>query len=213
MKHSITIFSLLFTLTANQLLAQDNNDNPREKFTVGLKAGMNFSNVWDEKGQDFQADGKLGFIAGAFVAIPFGEWIGVQPEVHISQKGMQASGTVLFTPYTFTRTTTYLDIPLLFQLKPSDYFTIVAGPQFSYLLNEKNVYTFGGNSAEQEQEFNNEDPRKNILGFAGGIDVNIQHFVISARASFDFQNNNGNGTSTTPRYKNQLIQLTVGFKI
>jgi hypothetical protein len=213
MKESITILVLLITISSNQLIAQDNNQNPREKLTVGLKAGLNFSNVWDEQGQDFQADGKVGFIAGAFVGIPIGEWIGVQPEVHISQKGMQASGTLLFTPYTFTRTTTYLDIPLLFQLKPSDYITLVAGPQFSYLLHEKNVYTFGSNSAQQEQEFNNEDPRKNILGFTGGIDVNIQNIVISARASCDFQNNNGNGTSTTPRYKNQLVQLTVGFKI
>jgi hypothetical protein len=91
--------------------------------------------------------------------------------------------------------------------------TLVAGPQFSYLLNTKNDYTWGANSTQQEEEFENENIRKNILGAVAGFDINITNFVISGRASFDFLTNNGDGTNTTPRYKNQLVQLTVGFKL
>lgn len=98
-------------------------------------------------------------------------------------------------------------------MNPIQYLSILAGPQFSYLLKEKNVYTFGSNSAEQEQQFNNEDPRNNILGFVVGLDLNVDMLVISARAAWDFQTNNKNSVSTTPRYKNQLLQLTVGFRI
>jgi hypothetical protein len=86
-------------------------------------------------------------------------------------------------------------------------------PQISYLLKEKNVYTFGSNSVQQEEAFNNEDPRNNIMGFVIGADININMLVISARAAWDFQTNNKNSVSTTPRYKNQLVQLTVGFRI
>jgi hypothetical protein len=86
-------------------------------------------------------------------------------------------------------------------------------PQFSYLLKEKNVYTIGSNSVQQEEAFNNEDPRNNIMGFVIGADININMLVISARAAWDFQTNNKNSVSTTPRYKNQLVQLTVGFRI
>jgi hypothetical protein len=75
------------------------------------------------------------------------------------------------------------------------------------------VYTFGSNSAEQEQAFTNEDPRNNIVGFVVGADINVNKLVISARAAWDFQTNNKNSVSTTPRYKNQLLQLTVGFRI
>ena len=104
-------------------------------------------------------------------------------------------------------------MPILVQFKPIEYFTLLAGPQFSYLLNEKNVYTFGSNSSEQEQAFSNEDVRNNILGFVVGADVTVKAFVLSARAGWDFQNNNKNGVSTTPRYKNQFLQLTIGFRI
>ena len=142
-----------------------------------------------------------------------GKFLGLQPEILISQKGFQASGIILGSEYSFKRTKTFLDIPLQVQIKPIEYLTIVLGPQIGFQLHEKNVYTFGNISIEQEQEFNNENVRKNFLGFVAGIDINISHVVISGRAGWDFQNNNGNGTSTAPRYKNQWIQMTVGFKL
>lgn len=210
MKKSFIIASIL-TLSFGSLV--NAQDSPRETFTFGVKAGLNYSNVWDEQGQDFEADGKFGFAGGAFIGIPFGELFGFQPEIMLSQKGFQGSGTLLFTPYSFSKTTTWLEIPLQLQVKPSDFLTILVGPQFSYLLHEKNVYTFGSNSSEQEHEFENDDVRKNMLGFVAGVDVNVSHFVVSGRVSWDFQNNNGDGTSSTPRYKNQLVQLTLGYKL
>lgn len=202
---------LLLIVASKQVHAQ--MDDKRELLSFGLKAGLNMSNVWDSKGQDFVADPKYGLAGGAFVSLPIGKYIGVQPELMISQKGFKGSGSLLGIGYSYTRTTTFLDVPLLVQFKPIEYFTILAGPQFSYLFNEKNVYTFGSNSTEQEQAFNNEDPRNNILGFVIGADLNIEMLVISARAAWDFQTNNKNSVSTTPRYKNQLLQLTVGFRI
>ena len=208
--HKISIILLL--LIASKPVQAQIEDN-RELLSFGLKAGLNLSNVWDSKGEDFVADPKYGVAGGAFVSLPLGKYLGFQPELMISQKGFKGSGSLLGFTYSNTRTTTFLDVPLLVQFKPIQYLSILAGPQFSYLLKEKNVYTFGSNSTEQEQQFNNEDPRNNILGFVVGLDLNVDMLVISARAAWDFQTNNKNSVSTTPRYKNQLLQLTVGFRI
>jgi hypothetical protein len=207
------LLGAILSLTIGTISAQDKAADKRDQLVFGIKAGMNVSNVWDEQGADFVADPKLGAAGGVFLAVPIGKYFGVQPEVLFSQKGFKGGGVLLGFPYSFTRTTSYLDVPILVQFKPIEYFTLLAGPQFSYLLKEKNVYTFGSNSSEQEQAFSNEDVRNNILGFVVGADVTVKAFVVSARAGWDFQNNNKNGVSTTPRYKNQFLQLTIGFRI
>ena len=207
------LLGAILCLTIGTLSAQDKAADKRDQLVFGIKAGMNVSNVWDEQGADFVADPKLGAAGGVFLAVPIGKYFGVQPEVLFSQKGFKGGGSLLGFPYSFTRTTSYIDVPILLQFKPIEYFTLLAGPQFSYLLKEKNVYTFGSNSSEQEQAFSNEDVRNNILGFVVGADVTVKAFVLSARAGWDFQNNNKNGVSTTPRYKNQFLQLTIGFRI
>lgn len=212
MKNSSYIVALsLFIATGATLSAQDGD--PRESTAFGVKAGMNFSNVWDEQGQDFQADPKVGFAGGLFLGIPIGQYLGFQPELLVSQKGFKGSGSLLGSAYSFSRTTTYIDIPLQLQIKPTEFLTVLLGPQYSYLMNEKNVYTYGANSTAQQDEFENDNIRKNILGFVAGADILVNHIVISGRMGWDFQTNHGNGTSSTPRYKNRWLQLTVGFKI
>ena len=213
MKLKLLIFLITLLLPARYLLAQDDDIDPREKLTLGIKAGVNYSNVWDGKGQEFRADPIVGFAGGAFAAIPIGMYLGLQPEFLVSQKGFKGSGYLLSTPYSFSRVTTYLDIPLMLEVKPASFLYIVLGPQYSFLLTEKNEYTFGSNSVAQQQEFDNENERKNILGFVAGIDVNVHHVVVSARAGWDFQQNHGDGSSSTPRYKNRWLQVTLGYKL
>lgn len=187
-------------------------DDDREKIQMGAKIGMNYANVYDSEGEEFDADPKLGMAAGVFLAIPIGTYIGIQPEVLFSQKGFKATGSILGEEYKFTRTTNYIDIPIYLALKPSSFLTIVAGPQFSYLMSRKDNFESSFLNTEQEDEFDNENIRKNTLGASLGLDININHFVIGARAAWDLQDNKGDGTSSTPRYKNTWLQATVGFK-
>jgi hypothetical protein len=189
------------------------SDDSRENFTFGVKAGINRANVWDEQGQDFRADPKTGFAAGVFLGLPLGAVVGFQPELMFSQKGFVGTGTLLGTGYSLKRTSTFIDVPLQLQIKPISVLTILVGPQYSYLIRQKDVYTLGANSSEQLQEFNNDNVRKNILGFVIGADINIEHLVLSGRLAWDIINNNGDGTTTTPRYKNELLQFTIGYKL
>jgi hypothetical protein len=211
MKKTILILATVI-FSANLGTAQDTDTDLREKALFGLKAGANYSNVYDSRSESFHANPKIGLAAGAFMAIPIGKYLGVQPEILYSQKGFEATGISLGTNYQFTRTTSYIDVPLLFSLKPVKFLSIHAGPQYSYLINQKDVFTYSSTSIEQEQDFKNDNIRKNTLCFIGGADINLGHFIIGARAGWDLQNNNGNGTSTTPRYKNVWYQGTIGYR-
>lgn len=212
MKKTFLILPFIALITSNSN-AQENATDFREKLTFGIKAGLNLSNVYDSKGEDFKSDPKFGLATGVCLAIPIGKYIGIQPEVLISQKGFQATGRILGSTYRVTRTTTYIDVPLLFIFKPSEFISIVAGPQYSYLLKQKDVFENATTSIEQETQFVNENIRKNILCLTGGVDINIKHIVLGARVGWDVQSNNGAGSSLTPRYKNVWYQGTVGYRL
>lgn len=185
----------------------------RNMIQMGVKLGFNYSNVFDTQGDEFKADGKFGLATGVFAAIPIGSLFGFQPEILISMKGFQATGRYLGFTYDHTRTTTYIDIPLLVSFKPSPYFNLLAGPQYSYLIKQKDVFRGAGLSYEQETEFTNDNPRLNTLCFLSGFDIDISRIVISARAGWDLFKNNGDNTSTTPRYKNVWYQATLGYRL
>lgn len=210
---NIAIITALFISFIGSGIAQGNSETDnREKFQGGLKGGLNYSNVYDERGEDFEADPKYGLVGGLFVEIPLSKYLGIRPEGLLSQKGFQGRGMLLGSNYSFTRTTTYIDIPLQISLKPSEFFTLLAGPQFSYLINQKDVFSTSTTSFEQEQEFEQDNISKNIFGFVGGLDINLKHIVLGARACWDVKHNNGDGTSAMPRYKNAWTQGTIGYK-
>ena len=209
MKKLILMIAVV-ALMANKSNAQDSSLDKREQLQFGVKAGVNMSNVYDTKGQEYKADSKIGLAGGIFLAIPIGKYFGIQPELLFSQKGYKATGTVFGSNYEFTHTTSYLDVPILFSLKPSAFFSLQAGPQYSYLMNQKNVFSNSSLSGQQESDFENTNIRKNILCFLGGAQFNLSNFVLNLRAGWDIVHNNGDGTSTSPRYKNVWYQATVG---
>jgi Outer membrane protein beta-barrel domain len=208
----MTMKKLILTVVAAMAMAMSSNAQD-SGLQFGVKAGGNFSNVYDSQGETFNADGKLGFAAGVFLGIPLGELLGVQPEILFSQKGFKATGKVLGSAYSLTRTTNYIDVPLFLAIKPIPALTILVGPQYSYLLKQDDVFANSILNVEQTKEFNNDNIRKNVLSIAGGLDINLKNLVIGARAGWDFQNNNGDGTKTTPRYKNAWVQATLGLRI
>ena len=208
---SSVAFGILISFGA---LAQDKQISPsgdtRENFKFGFKAGLNLSNVYDEQGQDFVAENKIGFVGGAFLSIPITKLIGFQPEVLYSQKGFKATGSTILGKYDFERTSTFLDIPLQLQIKPINGITILVGPQYSYLLETKNQFN-GSASSVQEAAINSENYKKNIFGFVVGADFNVDMFVIGAKAGWDISRSDSDGNSSNPRYKNQILQLTLGY--
>jgi len=201
----------VLALMAGTMTAQESGLN--NQIHIGAKVGLNYSNKYDSQGEKYSADGKIGFAAGGFVSIPLNEFIGIQPELLFSQKGFKATSTILGADVTLTRTTNYIDIPIFLAIKPSEMLTILAGPQYSYLIKQKDVFTNPISNIETTQDFNTDNIRKNTLCLVGGVDINLANIVLGARVGLDMYNNNGDGTSTTPRYKNVWAQATVGFRL
>jgi hypothetical protein len=200
----IGIVGLLFT----NVNAQGGSTDLR----IGIKGGVNLSNIYDTESEDYEANAKFGFVGGAFLAIPVGAYLGFHPEVLFSQKGSRAVGTYMgVIDYEYTRTSNFIDVPLLIAFKPTPVITILAGPQYSYLIKQKDVIKSGSFTDEQEEEFENDNLRRNVLCFLGGIDFNLSNVIIGTRVGWDLQDNNGDGTSTNPRYKNVWYQATLGF--
>ena len=192
--------------------AQSDRTFLKDQLLLGVKAGINSSNVYATEGEGFNTEAKAGLAVGAFLSIPVLENVGIQPEILLSQKGFKASGSVIGNVYEFTRTTTYIDVPLLVTLKPINFLTLLAGPHYSYLLKEKYVFENASTTIDQEKDFINDETRKGTLGFGGGLDINLNHIVLGARAFWDLQRNNGDKNSTTPRYKNTWYQATLGYR-
>lgn len=211
MKKSIILTGVIAVLLMNNVIAQENTDS-RIKAQFGLKIGANYSNVYDTEGEEFKADPKFGLATGAFVVIPISEILGVQAEALFSQKGFKSTGMLLGSKYEMTRTTNHIDFPIMVSLKPTPNLTLLAGPQYSYLLKVTNKFENGVTTIAQEQEFDNDNIRKNTLALLIGADVNIEHLVVSGRVGWDLTQNNGDGTSTTPRYKNAYYQVTLGYR-
>ena len=207
-----TIFAILFLSLVTIASAQESGSDSRSKIHVGAKAGLSYSNVYDTDGDEFEADAKLGFTGGVFVAIPIGKFLGIQPELLLTQKGYKSDGSFLGSSYSYKRTTTFLEVPILLAVKPVEMITLLVGPQFSYLVKNQSKFSNSIIDIDQEEEFEQDNIRKNILGVVGGLDVNLMPLVLSARVGWDLQNNKGDGTSTDPRYKNVSSQITIGFK-
>jgi len=189
------------------------NAQKTNKLGFGIRGGLNLANIVQNGNNDYASEMKPGFNAAVYVEIPLVNGLSVQPELQFSQKGYKSSGTYLGSPYDYRANTNYVEVPLLVKIVPSKNFAIVVGPQLSFLTST--AYKFKTPNAVYENVVDNEnnDLRDNVLGGVAGIEVGVRNLVFSARYSLDFQKNNGDGSSFTPKYKNQVIGLSIGFRL
>lgn len=200
--------AILFAGAATTVNAQTKTNSP----SFGIRAGLNLANITKEN-DSYASEIKPGFNAAAFVEIPLVNGFSFQPELQFSQKGYRSSGSFLASPYEYTATLNYVEVPLLAKIVPSKNFAIVVGPQFSFLTSSEYKFKTGNVNYENVVNNNNNDLRENVVGGVAGIEAGSGNFIFSARYSLDFQRNNGDGTSSTPKYKNQVVGLSIGFKL
>jgi hypothetical protein len=212
MKKIIVSAAVLLMAGLGSINAQTSSTPKTNDVHFGLRAGLNLSNIIKSGDNDFSTDIKPGFNAAAFLEIPIVNGFSVQPELQFSQKGYITTGSALGTPYEYKVTTNYVEIPLLAKISPTNNFGIVVGPQFSFLTSTKTKFKTSNSSYEDYDDVDNDNLRKNILGGVLGIEVNSSNAVFGLRYNLDFQANNGDGTSTTPKYKNQVLGLSVGIR-
>jgi hypothetical protein len=208
-------FALLFSslsifANAQEKAATTYNDGLEAR--IGFIGGLNIATMIKRSDPDFSSSPLYGINAGGVLQIPLGNVIALQPEVLYSQKGYQANGSDGITGYDYRRHLNCIDIPLLLRINLAKELGIVAGPQYSYLLSTKATFTNGSATYMQTVKNDNDNIRKNTFGGVIGLDVNVDHnFFLYSRYTIDFKTNNGDGTSSTPAYKNQVIQVGIGI--
>lgn len=176
----------------------------------GVKAGINISDVYQPTNNNINTSGVVGLVTGVFAQIPIISRFGIQPEVLFSQRGYNAKSTNQNNTFSVDRTLNYLDLPVMATFSPNSMFTIMAGPQLSIYLNQKDAYV-NGSTVTNPKDFIN-DNQGSALSFLTGVDVNLRNWVVSGRVGCDISENDFNEQNDSPQYRNIWLQTTLGYK-
>lgn len=182
--------------------------------SLGLRAGANFSNIVKTDDNDFNTEFKTGFHAGITLDIPLVSRLSFAPEIMYSQKGYKSTGTsLLFGENEYSVTTHFVDVPILLKINTGNGFNLHLGPQVSFLTSTTESFKTGSEEFRSTIKEENENLKNNLLGGVIGAGFNVgSRTNIIARYSRDFQKNYDDGSSETPRFKNQVIQVGLGVR-
>lgn len=177
------------------------------QLALGIKAGLNFANV-NTTSAGAAYDSRAGFHAGAFFQAKFAKF-GLQPEVIFSQQG----STIKFSGQSFDSNFSYVNIPIILKLYLAGGFNLQAGPQFGFLMsadgpvtNLSGVTTIG----DVKNQLNGSDIS---IGLGAGVDLPFG-LTIDGRYNLGVSDNNNSANSgSTDAVKNQVIQVSVGYKL
>ena len=172
-------------------------------FSVGIKAGANVNKL---TGKSFSEQFSYGYHAGAFVQLKLGKRLELQPEVVFNQVNLDSSSqfSQLYKINAGTVSNlklSYLSIPLILNYKLSKGISIQAGPQYGILLDQHKDLLQNGKNAFKEGD----------LSMLAGMQIKFASFRIYGRYVVGL--NNINDVSNQDKWKNQSIQLGVGFAI
>lgn len=206
---SLLILSILSgNISASGFLSTATTDTTRH-CQFGIKVGTNYSGITDKESRMFGSEWKYGLAAGVYFRVPLGRYVGIQPEALYSQKGFKATTLTDGREFNVCRTTNYLDLPLYLSFQPCKVLTILAGPQYSILLQQKNKCTTEVVNLHQDEMLQKVATRRNNVCLLAGFDLNISRAVLGARVGYDAFSKS-DGTSRTLEYKNAWVQATIG---
>jgi hypothetical protein len=181
----------------------------------GLKAGVNFSNLYASNVQNENV--KVGLNAGLFARFPLTSLISLQPELLYSSKGaketynnmIQGSGEYRFN-------LNYIETPVLlvFHLTPN--FNLSAGGYAAYLAsaNVKDMKKDG--SINGVQDLKADSFQRLDYGLAGGLGIQFGKLNLGARYNYGLQNIGHSGTlagELTKNSKNSVGTLFLGITL
>lgn len=160
-------------------------------FSYGIKGGYNYSTIRAKNLNNI--DGQDGFHAGVFANLS-AILIQVQPELLFSQRGYEIeNGNDIRM--------NYLEAPVLLKVKVFPFVTVDAGPQFSYLINTKELSDNIVNPGMPS--FKDTD-----LSAVIGTSLNVWKLGASLRYIHGFSE-----LESTNNSKNSMFQLSLQIKL
>ncbi len=171
---------------------------------IGIKGGLNFAklDVSQSVGETYKS--RTGYHAGAFVLFKFGK-IGLQPELLFSKQG---------TKYTFNTQDTdanfdYINIPVILKLYTVAGINLQLGPQIGFLSSAQAKSTIAGvtTTTDVKSFYKNND-----ISLAMGLGWDLP-FGLTIDARYNLGLNKVNDGSNNQDTKNQVIQISAGYKL
>jgi opacity protein-like surface antigen len=160
---------------------------------IGFKTGLNISNF---TGGDADRNSLFDFHIGGLAEFKITEKFSLQPELLYTRQGSEVENLVKIK-------VDYLAIPLMAKYYISEKFSVEAGPQVSFLINDK-------------AEFNDSsipDSDTDASSFDFGLNVGFA-YNINTKLFAQVRYNYGVTTiAENPDIKNSVLQISMGYKL
>lgn len=174
------------------------------QFHIGVKAGANITKV---DGQSFKQQFEYGYNLGGFAEIRLSDKFSFNPEVLFNQYSSTLDSNyksiyenVIASDQSKVKLN-YLTIPLLLDYKFLGPVHLQAGPQFGILMNQDKNFLQNGEDAFKNGDFS----------MAFGAQVKLAQLRITGRYLIGL--NNINDIDNQDKWKNQVIQLSLGVAL
>jgi Outer membrane protein beta-barrel domain len=188
------LLSLAVALCISQLMMA--------QFHLGVKAGANISKI---DGKSFKEEFGYGYNVGGFAEIGLSPKFSFQPEVLFNQYSSTLDSNykhiyenVIVSDQSKVKLN-YLTIPLLLDYKFLGPIHLQAGPQFGVLMNKDKNFLQNG-----EEAFKNGD-----FSMVAGAELRLAQLRVTGRYLIGM--NNINDIDNQDKWKNQVIQLSLGI--
>ena len=174
------------------------------QFHLGIKAGANITKV---DGKSFKQEFKYGYNLGGFAEIGLSDKFSLEPEVLFNQYSstLDSSYKSIYENVIASNQSkvklNYLTIPLLLDYKFIGPIHLQAGPQFGILMNQDKSFLQNGANAFKNGDFS----------MVAGAQIKLAQLRITGRYIIGLSNIND--IDNQDKWKNQVIQLSVGIAL
>jgi hypothetical protein len=159
------------------------------KFAAGIKGGLNYSKL---NVDNLTTKGETGYHAGAFALFRFAK-VGLQPEVILSQQGSSVSVA--------DWQLSYINFPVILKIYLAAGVNLQLGPQFGFVSKEELDNTSTADIVKSSD-------------ISAGLGLGWEApFGLTADARYNIGITDNSSGTTSNAVKNQVFQLSVGFKI
>ncbi len=172
---------------------------------LGIKGGANMTKI---DGKSFKDSYNLNYYAGGYLELALSQHFGIQPEVLFSQTTSKTANDFndIYEDFPIGNgekvKLNYLNIPILANIKLGKVLWIQAGPQYSILMNKDNTLVENGKDAFKNGDFS----------AVGGLWLQLP-IGLSVSARYVIGLSNINDLGDKHEWKNQAIQLGIGYRI
>lgn len=170
------------------------------RLELGIKGGLNFSNINTDEGDGFNVDSKTGYHAGIYGLIKIAN-IGIQPEILYSRKGATIKDFTSGFSEEYDQDLMYLDIPVMFKFYLPLGLNLQAGPQFGMLL-----------SAESDGDDVKDSYKNSDISAALGAGWDAP-FGLRLTARYIIGLNDIDDSGLDQDQKNRMFQISLGYAL